>query len=69
MNDRYKKINIYDMYPNSGELELGANLLDPTASANFTNRTNLGNSYFDAIHNVMSIKNLQMQMLATFLVA
>ena len=37
------------MYPNSGELELGANLLDPTASANFSNRTDLGNSYFDAM--------------------
>ena len=49
MADRYKKINIYDMYPNSGELELGANLLDPTASANFSNRTDLGNNYFDAM--------------------
>jgi len=49
MADRYKKINIYDMYPNSGELELGANLSDPTASANFSNKTDLGNSYFDAM--------------------
>lgn len=47
--DRYKKINIYDMYPNSGELELGANTQNPTASANFTNRTALDNSYFDAM--------------------
>ena len=49
MNDKYKTISIYDMYPNSGELELGANLLDPTATANFTNRTALGNNYFDAM--------------------
>ena len=49
MADRYKKINIYDMYPNSGELELGANTQNPTASANFTNRTALDNSYFDAM--------------------
>ncbi len=37
------------MYPNSGELELGANLSDPTVSANFSNITDLGNSYFDAM--------------------
>ena len=49
MADRYKTINIYDMYPNSGELELGANLIDPIVSANFSNRTDLGNSYFDAM--------------------
>ncbi len=49
MADRYKKISIYDMYPNSGELELGANLSDPTVSANFSNITDLGNSYFDAM--------------------
>ena len=47
--DRYKTIDIYDMYPNSGELELGANLLNPTATANVTNRTDLGNSYFDTM--------------------
>ena len=47
--DKYKKINIYDMYPNSGELELGANLFNPTATANVTNRTDLGNSYFDTM--------------------
>jgi hypothetical protein len=49
MADRYKTINIYDQYPNSGELELGANLLNPTATANVTNRTDLGNSYFDTM--------------------
>ena len=49
MNDGFKTISIYDMYPNSGEIELGANLLDPTASANFSNRTDLGNSYVDAM--------------------
>ena len=46
LDEKFKTINIYDMYPNSGELELGANLLDPTVSANFSNRTDLGNSYF-----------------------
>lgn len=45
--DRYKTINIYDMYPNTGELELGANLVNPTATANFVNRTDLDDSYFD----------------------
>ena len=47
--DKHKQIKIYDIYPNSGELELGANLLNPTATANFTNRTDLDNSYFDAM--------------------
>ena len=48
-NDIFIKTNIYDQYPNSGELELGANLLNPTATANVTNRTDLGNSYFDTM--------------------
>ena len=47
--DKHKQIKIYDIYPNSGELELGANLLNPTATANVTNRTDLGNSYFDTM--------------------
>lgn len=49
MEDIFENITLYDILKNSGELELGANLLDPALSTNFTNRTDLGNSYFDTM--------------------
>ena len=47
--DQYKTLNIYDMYPNRGKLELGMNTVDPTLSANVVNNTDLGNMFFNML--------------------
>ena len=47
--DKYKSLNIYDMYPNRGELELGMNTIDPALSANLVNNTDLGDMFFNML--------------------
>lgn len=47
--DRYKTFNIYDLVNNSGELEAGYNLADPTLTANISNSYNTPESFFNAM--------------------